>query len=94
MALRDAVLGPLILTLWAANYKVYGVHKMWKAMHRSGEPAGNWSYSSRMAALYSAVNVRRRGRAAGSGSSTRPLCRARVDVVVIVIRASWSDLAL
>src|SRR5680860_290874 len=40
MALRDAVLGPLILTLWAANYKVYGVHKMWKAMHRSGEIVG------------------------------------------------------
>ena len=40
MALRDAVLGPLILTLWAANYRVYGVHKMWKALHRSGEVVG------------------------------------------------------
>src|SRR5680860_1254861 len=40
---------------------------------RSGAPTGNWSYSSTMAALYSAVNDRRRGRAAGSDSSTRPL---------------------
>jgi putative transposase len=39
-ALRDAVLMPLILTLWVANYKVYGVHKMWKAMRRSGEDLG------------------------------------------------------
>jgi putative transposase len=38
--LRDAVLGPLILALWVANYRVYGVHKMWKALHRSGETVG------------------------------------------------------
>jgi hypothetical protein len=30
-ARRDAVLGPLIMTLWVANNGVYGVHKMWKA---------------------------------------------------------------
>jgi len=40
MALRDAVLGPLLLALWVANYRVYGVHKMWKALHRSGEIVG------------------------------------------------------
>jgi putative transposase len=40
MALRDAVLGPLIMTLWVANYRVYGVRKMWKALHRGGEVVG------------------------------------------------------
>jgi len=40
MALRDAVLGPLILALWVANYRVYGVRKMWKALHRAGEVVG------------------------------------------------------
>ncbi len=40
MALRDAVLGPLIMTLWVANYRVYGVRKMWKTLHRSDEVVG------------------------------------------------------
>jgi putative transposase len=39
-ALRDAVLLPLIMTVWVANYRVYGVHKMWKALHRTGEQVG------------------------------------------------------
>ncbi len=39
-ALRDAVLMPLILTLWIANYEVYGVRKMWKALARAGEDVG------------------------------------------------------
>ena len=49
-------------------------------------PTGNASYSSRIRALYSAVNDRRRGRAAGSGSSTTPSwARASRDAVVMVI---------
>jgi putative transposase len=39
-ALRDAVLLPLLLTLWTANYEVYGIRKMWKALQRAGEPIG------------------------------------------------------
>lgn len=39
-SLRDAVLMPLILTLWVANYEVYGVRKMWKALAREGETVG------------------------------------------------------
>jgi putative transposase len=39
-ALRDAVLLPMIMTLWVANYRVYGVRKMWKALHRAGEIVG------------------------------------------------------
>jgi len=39
-SLKDAVLLPLLLTLWVANYRVYGARKMWKAMRRSGEDVG------------------------------------------------------
>ncbi len=62
---------------------------------RSLEPTGNASYSSRISALYSAVNDRRRGRAAGSGSSTTPSwARASRDAVVMVIGSTSSRLAL
>ena len=39
-ALRDAVLAPIVLALWVANYRVYGVRKLWKALLRSGETVG------------------------------------------------------
>jgi putative transposase len=39
-ALRDAVLLPLLLTVWTENYEVYGIRKMWKAMRRAGEDVG------------------------------------------------------
>jgi putative transposase len=39
-ALRDAVMMPILLALWAANYKVYGAHKLWKAARRAGHDIG------------------------------------------------------
>jgi putative transposase len=39
-SLRDAVLLPLLLTVWTANYRVYGARKLWKAMGRAGEDIG------------------------------------------------------
>jgi putative transposase len=39
-ALRDAVLMPILLTLWKANYRVYGAHKLWKAARRAGHDVG------------------------------------------------------
>jgi len=38
--LRDQVLMPIILALWVANYRVYGAHKLWKAMLRAGHEIG------------------------------------------------------
>ena len=35
-ARRDAVLLPVLMALWVANRKVYGVHKLWKAARRAG----------------------------------------------------------
>jgi hypothetical protein len=39
-AMRDAVLLPLLLSLWIANYRVYGARKLWKAAQRAGEDLG------------------------------------------------------
>jgi len=38
--LRDAVLLPLLLTLWITNFRVYGAHKLWKAAQRAGHDVG------------------------------------------------------
>ncbi len=39
-ALRDAVMMQILLTLWVANRKVYGAHKLWKAARRAGHDIG------------------------------------------------------
>jgi hypothetical protein len=37
---EDAVMLPILLALWEANYSVYGAHKLWKAAMRSGHDIG------------------------------------------------------
>jgi putative transposase len=39
-AVRDAVMIPMLVALWAANYRVYGAHKLWKAARRAGHDIG------------------------------------------------------
>ncbi len=39
-AIRDAVLMPILLTLFSANYSVYGARKLWKATRRAGHVIG------------------------------------------------------
>jgi len=39
-AIRDAAMMPILLVLWKANRKVYGVHKLWKAARRAGHDIG------------------------------------------------------
>lgn len=39
-ATRDAVLKVTLLALWAANYEVYGIRKLWIAALRAGEDLG------------------------------------------------------
>jgi putative transposase len=39
-ALRDAVMMPILLALFTANYKVYGVRKLWVAATRAGHDIG------------------------------------------------------
>jgi putative transposase len=39
-AVRDAVMIPILVALWSANYRVYGAHKLWKAARRAGHVIG------------------------------------------------------
>jgi len=39
-AVRDAVMIQVLVTLWVANRKVYGAHKLWKAARRAGHDVG------------------------------------------------------
>ena len=39
-SVRDAVLIPILVALWSANYRVYGAHKLWKAARRAGHEIG------------------------------------------------------
>ncbi len=40
LAIREPVTAVTVITVWKANYSVYGVHKMWKALQRAGEDIG------------------------------------------------------
>lgn len=39
-AVRDAMLVPILVAIWVANYRVYGAHKLWKAARRAGHEIG------------------------------------------------------
>jgi len=39
-AARDAVMIPILVAIWSANYRVYGAHKLWKAARRAGHDVG------------------------------------------------------
>jgi putative transposase len=39
-AVRDTIMMQILLTLWIANRKVYGAHKLWKAARRAGHDIG------------------------------------------------------
>jgi len=39
-SVRDAMLIPMLVAIWAANYRVYGAHKLWKAARRAGHDIG------------------------------------------------------
>jgi putative transposase len=39
-SMRDARLVPVLVAIWAANYRVYGAHKLWKAARRAGHDIG------------------------------------------------------
>lgn len=50
-ALRDAVMMPVLLALWKANYSVYGAHMRWKAARRAGHDIGRDQVARLMAEL-------------------------------------------
>ena len=48
---RDAVMIPVLVALWAANYRVYGARKLWKAARRAGHDVGRDQVARLMRAL-------------------------------------------
>ena len=54
-AIRDAVLMPILLALFQANYSVYGVRKLWVAAQRAGHDIGRDQTARLMKALGIAV---------------------------------------
>jgi putative transposase len=69
-ALRDAVLMPVLLTLWQTNYSVYGVRKLWKAARRAGHDIGRDQVARLMRTLgIQGVRRRRRIRTTRADSS-------------------------
>lgn len=50
-AIRDAVMMPILLALWQANYSVYGIRKLWKAAQRAGHDIGRDQVARLMAEL-------------------------------------------
>jgi putative transposase len=57
---RHATLMPILLTLWVANYRVYGARKLWKAARRAGHAVGRDQVARLMAEL--GIGGVRRGR--------------------------------
>jgi len=57
---RHALLMPILLALWVANYRVYGARKLWKAAVRAGHHVGRDQVARLMAEL--GIHGVRRGR--------------------------------
>ena len=70
-AIRDAVAAVTVMTVFKANYSVYGVHKMWKALQRAGEDIGRDQVAQIMRGL--GITGARRG---GKVFTTRPDVKA------------------
>ena len=104
-ALRDAVMGPILVGLWTANRKLYGARKLWKAAQRAGYQIGR----DQVARLMKAAGIQgvRRGRRV---RTTRPDAGAprhpdlvgrdftatapnRLWVVDLTYVATWSGMA-
>ena len=58
-AVRDALMIPLLVSLWVDNYRVYGVRKLWKAARRAGHDLGRDQVARLMGAA--GIEGRRKG---------------------------------
>ena len=76
---RDAVMGPALVKLWEANYRVYGARKLWKAAGRAGLRVGR-------------DQVARLMRSAGIEDGCRECCRQEVVHLKDRVGAQWRAL--
>ena len=106
-AVRDAVMIPILVAIWMANYRVYGAHKLWKAARRaghddrpgSGRPADAPGRASRACRRKRRLRTTRAGsdRAAAGGSranATSPPTRPnQLWVTDLTYVPTWSGVA-
>ena len=104
-ALRDAVMMPILLTLWMANRKVYGARKLWKAARRGGHVIGR-DQTARLMKVLEIEGVRR-GRRVRTTRADRDAARHpdlvnrsftatepnRLWVVDLTYVATWAGMA-
>ena len=72
-AVRDAVLVPMLVAIWQANYSVYGVRKLWRAAQRAGHDIGR----DQVARLMRQAGIEGAAGGARSVKTTRPRPRRR-----------------
>ena len=76
--MRDAVLVPILVALWTANYRVYGAHKLWKAARRAGHDIGR-DQVARLMRIANIHGVSRKRRLAHHHDRIRPRRGRRIS---------------
>ena len=90
-AVRDAVMIPILVALWVANYRVYGAHKLWKAARRAGHDIGR-DQVARLMRQAGIEGVRRRRAVAHDHGPIRPRRGRRISSNVTSPRAHRTQL--
>ena len=91
-SVRDAMLIPMLVAIWMANYRVYGAHKLWKAARRAGHEIGRDQVARLMkAAGIEGVSRRRRKvrTTISDPSAPRPADLVKRDFTAEAPNALW-----
>jgi putative transposase len=90
-ATRDAMLMPVLVAIWMANYRVYGAHKLWKAARKAGHVIGRDQVARLMRrAGIEGVHRRRRVRTTKSDpTAARPADLVKRDFTAAAPNQLW-----
>ena len=90
-ATRDAVLLPVLVAIWMANYRVYGAHKLWKAARRAGHEIGRDQVARlmRIAGIYGVSRKRRLRTTKSDPSAPRPADLVQRDFTAAAPNQLW-----
>ena len=90
-ATRDAVLIPILVALWHANYRVYGAHKLWKAARRAGHDIGRDQVARlmRRAGIEGVCRRRRLRTTKSDPSAPRPADLVQRDFTAVAPNQLW-----
>jgi len=90
-AMRDAVLVPILVAIWTANYRVYGAHKLWKAAQRAGHDLGRDQVGRlmRIAGIHGVSRKRRLRTTKSDPSAPRPADLVQRDFTASAPNQLW-----